>query len=40
MMVASSWGKTDVVKELLSRGADVSLWDSVRLLSKSSITCT
>ena len=33
-MRASSWGKTDVVKELLSHAADVSLQDYVGLLSQ------
>ena len=31
-MEASYWGKTDAVSELLSRGADISLQDNVRIL--------
>ena len=31
-MWASYWGRTDAVNELLSRGADVSLQDNVRIL--------
>ena len=38
--MASNEGKTDVVKELLSHGANVSLQDRVRILSQVIHTCT